>query len=408
MTAASTTATRWRVFSAAPHRMLFFAGALQAVLVMALWLAELGGRATGGWLLPWTQPATWVHAFLMLYGVFPFFIFGFLLTVYPRWMAGPAVPPSRYVPIFAALVSGMLLFYLGLFTARGLALAGVVAYLAGWLLAGHALFGVYRQARNRGAHERLLNAALTAGAIGLAWFAHSLIAGHPRSFAIARDIGLWLFLLPVLFTVSHRMIPFFSSSALAHYAPVRPGWSLAVFGLGSVGHFAVELAGAPEWRFVFDLPTAISALYLSIAWNLKRSFEVPLLAMLHVAFLWFGLGMALYGAQSLLHVAGAGDWLGRAPLHALGIGFVATMMIAMASRVTLGHSGRTLAADALTWACFLGMNATAMLRIAAELAPAATTALNTLTAGAWLACLLPWAWRYLPIYLRPRLDGTPG
>ena len=132
----------WQAFAAAPHRMLFCGGVLQTVLVMGLWLGALGSRASGAADVPWTLPATWAHAFLMVYGVFPFFIFGFLLTVYPRWMAGPVIPPSRYVPIFLALISGMLLFYLGLFTARGVLLAGIVVYLSGWLLAIHALLGV--------------------------------------------------------------------------------------------------------------------------------------------------------------------------------------------------------------------------------------------------------------------------
>ena len=100
----------WRVFSAAPHRMMFFAGAVQAALIMLLWLAELAGRA-GWWApLPTVIPSTWVHAFLMLYGLFPFFIFGFLLTVYPRWMGGPTVPASRYVAAFGFLAAGMIYF----------------------------------------------------------------------------------------------------------------------------------------------------------------------------------------------------------------------------------------------------------------------------------------------------------
>ncbi|HJW82594.1 MAG TPA: NnrS family protein, partial [Acidiferrobacterales bacterium] len=66
----------WQVFSAEPHRMLFLAGATQILLVLAWWLVELTTRATG-FLSPATAlPATWGHAFLMVYGVFPFFIFG--------------------------------------------------------------------------------------------------------------------------------------------------------------------------------------------------------------------------------------------------------------------------------------------------------------------------------------------
>ena len=398
----------WQAFSAAPHRMLFFGGVLQTVLVMGLWLIALGSRATGASDVPWTLPATWAHAFLMVYGVFPFFIFGFLLTVYPRWMAGPVIPPSRYVPIFLALVSGMLLFYLGLFTARGVLLAGIVVYLSGWLLAIHALLGVYRQAQNRGPHERLLNVALAFGACGLGAFLAALLGAPLFWFQLAREAGVWLFLVPVVFLVSHRMIPFFSHSVLMHYLMVRPSWGPSLM-LCCVGaHAVLELSGLPQWRFLADLPLAIAALHHSWVWQFRRSFHARLLAMLHIAFLWLGIAMTLYALQSLILLATGADVLGRAPLHALGIGFFTGMIVAMASRVTLGHSGRTLHADRLTWLTLLGVNVSALLRIAGELLPAAGAWLHLLAGAVWLVALGAWAGHYLPIYLRPRLDGKPG
>ncbi|TAM46920.1 MAG: NnrS family protein [Gammaproteobacteria bacterium] len=399
---------RWQVFSAAPHRMLFLGGVTQIVLVMLLWAAELAGRAGGGWALPWNVPPFWAHTFLMVYGLFPFFIFGFLLTVYPRWMGGEAVRPARYIPVFVALAAGMALVYAGFFSTRYVLAAGAMLCLLGWATAYYTLFDVYRRAPQRGPHEAVLNAALAAGIAGQIVFLHGVLADQVRSIALARDIGLWLFLLPVLFTVSHRMIPFFSSTVLPNYTPVRPAWALSVLVAGALGHFAFEVAALVAWRFIFDLPMAAAALYLTWAWKLRRSFAVRLLAMLHVAFLWFGLGMALEAAQSLAWLITGQDVFGRAALHALGIGFVTGMLVAMASRVTLGHSGLPLAADRFTWWVFAGVNVVALLRIAAEFAGGAGGALNTLAALAWLVVLWPWVSRYAPIYLRPRADGKPG
>src|SRR3990172_13022935 len=103
--------SRWGVFTAAPHRMLFLAGGVQFVLTLLLWLAELLGRAGGRPVATLTIPSAWAHGFLMLYGLFPFFIFGFLLTVYPRWMGGTVIPASRYVAASGFLAAGMILFY---------------------------------------------------------------------------------------------------------------------------------------------------------------------------------------------------------------------------------------------------------------------------------------------------------
>jgi uncharacterized protein involved in response to NO len=363
---------------------------------------------------------------MMTYGVFPFFIFGFLFTVYPRWMSGPTVPARHYVAVAALSAAGWLLFYAGLLASRTLAAAAVLVILAGWLAAFAALWRVYRQARTRGPHERLLNLALAFGILGVALFGYGLMADEVlsvpnaagngaievvligESYLLAREIGLWLFLLPVVFLVSHRMIPFFSQSALVNYMMVRPVWGPPLMLVCTAAHALFDLSGLPEWRFLADLPLAAAALQHSYVWQFRRSFHARLLAMLHIAFLWLGIGMTLYGIQSLWLLATGSDFLGRAPLHALGIGFFAGMIAAMASRVTLGHSGRSLIADRLTWAVLLGINVTALVRIAAELLPAHAAVLNIAAALAWLIAFTPWVWHYAPMYLKPRIDHKPG
>ncbi|MCR4346667.1 MAG: NnrS family protein [Sulfuricaulis sp.] len=401
--------SRWDSFTAAPHRMMFLPGALQTVLIMLFWLAELLARA--GWSEPLrlVLPSISAHVFLMLFGLFPYFIFGFLFTVYPRWMGGPVIAASRYVAVFFFLVTGMVLFYAGLFFSLLLVALALVLQLLGWALALHALFTVFRQAPKHGPHERLLNLALAAGAVGILCFLTGVLIQSPLAFTLAREIGLWLFLMPVVFLVAHRMIPFFTQSALINYLMVRPAWTPPLMVVCVVAHAAFELAGLPAWRFLADAPLAAAALHHSWLWQFRRSFHARLLAMLHIAFLWLGIGMALFTAQSLTLLVTGTDYFARAPLHALGIGFFGGMIVAMASRVTLGHSGRALEADDLTWRVLFGINLVAALRIAAEFAPAAASSiLNVLAAVVWLLAFLLWARLYAPMYLRPRADGNPG
>lgn len=399
-------ASGWQVLTAAPHRPLFAAGAVQLVVAMIFWALELAARLPLGLPTPsYAVPAPWAHALLMVYTIFPFFVFGFLLTVYPRWLALAPVPRAAYVRVFLLLAPGAVLIYVGLYVHATALAAGIALMAAGWAAGLAALLGVARQARDPGPHVRALNLALTAGVLGLLAFLGAAVFARPELYVVARETGLWLFLVPVIFIVSHRMIPFFSSSALANYEAVRPAFSLPIMGVCVIGHFGAEVAGLPEWRFLFDAPLAALALHHTWRWNFRRSFEVRLLAMLHIAFLWLGIAMILYAVQSLALLAGS-DPLGRAPLHALGIGFIAGMAIAMASRVTLGHSGRPLAADDLTWAVLLGLNVVALLRIAAEYLPA--TPLNLLAALGWLGAMGVWAARYAPMYARPRVDGKPG
>jgi uncharacterized protein involved in response to NO len=324
-------------------------------------------------------------------------------------MGGPVVPASRYVAAFGFLAAGMILFYAGLFISRLVVAAALALQLVGWGVTLHALFAVFRQAPKRGPHERLLNLALAAGMLGIACFLVGVFSDKPMAFLLARELGLWLFLVPVVFLVAHRMIPFFSQSALMNYMMVRPAWGPPVMVVCVIGHVLLELAGWSAWRFLADAPLAVAALHLSWVWQFRRSFHARLLAMLHIAFLWLGIGMTLYSAQSLALLVTGVDHFGRAPLHALGIGFFTGMVVAMASRVTLGHSGRALEANDLTWRVLFGVNVAAIMRTMAEFMPGtAGGILNVLAAATWLVSFLLWAWLYAPMYLRPRLDGKSG
>ncbi len=401
----------WYALTAAPHRMFFLAGAAQGVIIMTWWALTLAGRYA---LLPAVAmqvDPVWAHAFLMIYGLFPFFIFGFLATVYPRWMDARVIARWSYVLASLSMACGMALFYAGLYADNKLIILATLLFLAGWLVMFGALLWVCLSTGRASMHELAFNLALAGGAGGIACFAVALSGAGAEWFTAARELGLWLFLVPIVFGVSHRMIPFFSSSVLAHYRVVRPAWSLPVVLTCTVGHVALVLLGLRRWLFVCDLPLTAAALYHTFAWGFLRSFGDRLLAMLHVAFLWLPLAMALYSLQSLVLFGSGRLVFGRAPLHALGIGFITGMVVAMASRVSLGHSGRSLTANRLTWNTLLGISIAALLRIGAALtAPLFVHAyLFSLAASvAWLGAVIPWVWHYAPMYWRPRADGHPG
>jgi uncharacterized protein involved in response to NO len=128
---------------------------------------------------------------------------------------------------------------------------------------------------------------------------------------------------------------------------------------------------------------------------------------LHIAFAWLPLAFVLFSVQDLVLAAGGGYVLGRAPLHALAIGFFGSMLVAMVTRVTHGHSGRPLQMHPVPWLCFVLLQAVALLRIRAELGGDMYLWLVIAGAG-WLLAFLPWVLRSAWIYLTPRADGKPG
>ena len=97
----------------------------------------------------------------------------------------------------------------------------------------------------------------------------------------------------------------------------------------------------------------------------------------------------------------------RAPAHALFVGYFGSLLVAMVTRVTQGHSGRLLELGRTAVFAFALVQLAALLRIAAELR-ADAPAWQVAAGAAWLVAFLPWVLRSAGIYLRPRVDGKPG
>jgi len=402
--------SRWQTFTAAPHRVFFLAGATQGIFALLWWAFDLMARYLGVFTpTTWVVPSMWGHAFLMLYGFFPFFIFGFLMTAAPNWVNGDKVKRVHYVPAFVLMASGVALFYPALLIGRWLAMLALLLYLAGWMVGWLALLNiVLKSPHNDKRHAFTIVGVMFVGWLGAAAYLLWLISDAFVWLHLSITGGIWLFLLPTFVSVSHRMVPFFTSTVLRDYQLRRPYWALFVLLGGMALHAVLDIAGATRLLWLADLPMAAVALYLSVLWGFRRSFQVRLLAVLHVAFAWLGLSLALYALQSFIQFSLGKYVLGFAPLHALTIGYFSSMLLAMVTRVTLGHSGRNLEADAVTWLLFLGFQFTVLFRVLGDLPLPGATHFYLAAALLWLACFILWGAKHIPMYLRPRVDGKPG
>ncbi len=396
------------LLASAPHRLMFLAGAT-AVLASMLWWAGFLVAGYAGHAFPSAPvPAGWAHAVFTQYGMLPAFMFGFLLTVFPRWMNQPALERRQYVPVFAGIFAGYLIAQVGLLDRRPLLLAGIALMLVGWISALAALGGVLWRNAARDRHALSCFAALVLGACGLAAFG-AFALGAPWQFAfVAIKLGTFGLLLPVYFTVCHRMVPFFSASVVREgYRVFKPGWSMPLTWALLMLHLALDLTHRQDWLWLADAPLALVFAIHAIGWQPWKGTTPGLLAVLHLAFAWLLVAFVLYAAQSLLAFLDYGFLLGRAPVHALTIGFFGSMLVAMVTRVTQGHSGRPLEMGRIPWLTFVLLQLVAVVRIGAEVSSDAPLWLIVAAVG-WLIAFAPWVVRSAWIYLTPRTDGRPG
>lgn len=401
------------ILLAAPHRLPFLGGIIQFALAIALWLWVLASWYVSAIpVVPLVVPGIAAHAFVMLYGLFPFFVFGFALTAFPRWVGSLALSRARYSTISTCLLLGMPLVYAGFLLNRELAGIGSLIMVLGWALGVFSLLQAWwRSDRDKDRRFAIFPLLfISAGGLGCAVYALWLFFDQPQLLQAAQTLGLWLFLVPLIVAISYRMLPFFSSRVLSDYPIVKPVWTLPATLLLVVLHSLLELGQYEAWLFISDLPLAGLAAWHTYLWQPIRSLRVPLLGMLHIAFAWLSVAMLLYGLDSLLLLTGAQITLGTAPLHALGIGYIASMTLAMATRVSRGHSGRPLIAGPLALWAFGLLQLTAALRLVSDLpAMAAIRPWWLLAAGlVWLLGLLPWSVIYAGVVSRPRVDGKAG
>ncbi len=396
-----------RQLAAAPHRLLFFVGATNVLLAMAAWALWL---VDARWdvfdVAQPVVPAGWLHAIVMQYYVLPAFMFGFLLTVFPRWMALPAFERKHYVPVGLGLIGGQLLTLAGtVFGLTWMQVAVTITSLS-WSIGLGLLARLVYVHGAKDWHAVSCVIALTFGLCGLLMYAAFLVTFDARWMFVAIKIGTLGLLLPVYFTVCHRMIPFFAGAALPGYQARRPQWSLAVMWLTGLCQLYLEVRHGYAWIWLPAGLAAVHFAWLLFLWWPRRPMP-PLLRVLFVGFAWLPIAFALYAAQSAWYATTGAFILGRAPAHALFVGFFGSLLVAMVTRVTQGHSGRPLVLGSVAAITFVLVQGVAILRVVAEAMPDAML-WQAVAAIGWVVAFLPWVVRSGWIYLTPRADGRAG
>jgi uncharacterized protein involved in response to NO len=381
-------------------RPFFLLGTVYAALVVPFWLAIYAGL-----LAPprWLTPFAW-HGHEMLFGFAAAAIAGFLLTAVPVWTGTPAVHGRS----LAALVGVWLLGRVAMLAAGVLPplLVATLDLLFLPMLAAAlapALAGP-GQRRNAGFVPVLL--ALFVANLAV----HGEALGVARAGAASRALRVALDLVVVLITVvGGRITPAFTRNALLRAgasAEVRSRPALDRLAVASVAGLALADALSPRGAVSGGI-AALAALASAgrlVGWQSRRVLRWPLVVSLHLGMAWVALGLGLVAL---------GDLSGLAPptagLHALTAGAMGAMILAVVTRVGLGHTGRPLELPRGVPAAYALVNAGALLRVAAPfLAPALQLPVLAAGGAAWAAAFAVFALVYAPILTSPRVDGAPG
>ena len=374
-------------------RPFFLLGALWAVLAIALWLAALSGAVSIG--APYGALA-W-HAHEMIYGFSAAILTGFLLTAVPGWTMQPKLAAGGLAALAALWVAGRLVMASADIVGPTVAAAVDLLFLLLVLARTASQIVASRNWRN------LPIAVAPAVLLGGNLLFHLGAAGFVQTSSIENRLGIAVYVFLVA-AIGGRIIPTFTRNWLKKRAAagaMPPGASRfdAVVVLVTLATLVLWVA-APEGPVLAVAATVAACGHLVrlLRWKGWRTGSEPLVWILHVAYGWMPVSFGLVAAAAYDPVTVPAS----AAVHALTAGVVMTMMFAIMTRATLGHTGRPLTADRWTTAAYVMIVAAGSCRILAAFTVPLYGGLLTLSGLFWVAAFST----YLAVY-GPKLLGEP-
>jgi uncharacterized protein involved in response to NO len=377
----------------------FFLGAgLLAALLIPWWAGALAWGIPLGTAWP---PSLW-HGHEMLFGFIAAAIAGFLLTAVPSWtgergFAGwPLILLATLWMLGRAIMATSSLWPVPWVAALDLLfLPALVALVLPPLV----------RAGNRNTPLLAVLAALWVTDFSFFWgLSHGDAAFARRALLIGIDI-----VMVFVTVIGGRIIPAFTSAALRQggiAGSMRAWRGMSPAAVGSMAGVAAVDLWRPEGTLAGVVAAAAAVIQAArlAQWRGMRTVRMPIVWVLHLAYLWLPLGFMLKALALLGGVAFAGFYL-----HALTIGAATTMIVAVMTRASLGHTGRPLiVARSIAYAYGLLTTAAAVRVFGPAVLPLPYTMVVTLAAAFWTAAFVLFLRVYAPILLSPRADGKPG
>lgn len=377
----------------AGFRPFFLAAGLWACIAMVVWVLMLRGVVA----LPTAfDPITW-HFHELLFGFVAAAISGFLLTAIPNWTGRLPLQGWPLGTLVLLWVLGRAAVAVSAWTGPAVAAVADLAFLVAMLTVVLREIVAGKNWRNL---PMVIALALLVAANALIHVGvlENMTAGE----TVWIDIGKRLAIAVVIMLISlvgGRIIPSFTANWLRRREAAALPVAFNRFDKATLGLSLLAWAG---W-IVADLTKVTGALLVAAAlahavrlvrWRGGATTPEPLLWILHVAYAWIPVGMALLGLSAWM------PELVTTAIHALTAGAMGTMILGVMTRATLGHSGRDLTAGKGTVAVYLLVQVAAVARIVAPFLDAGYAPALDLAGTAWILAFALFVALYSPLYVR--------
>jgi uncharacterized protein involved in response to NO len=376
-------------------RPFFLFEALFAIAGVFLWVIALQGDG------PYALSAITMlwHGHEMIVGFVMATVAGFILTAVATWTGRPAIRGKPLALLVLAWLVGRIAMILAeLMPAWMVALLDMAFPLLLCFFAAREIIG----AGNRRNYP-VVGITVILAMLNLAYHlgAMHILPGADRV-AIYLMIHTILLLVTV---IAGRVVPNFTANWLRARGAARLPVNhvlidrLTIFLVLVVGVAASTAPTSTLTGIVAIAAAVLHAIRLSRWCGLATTNE-PLLFILHVAYSWLPIGYALMGCVAF-------GWLfaPTAALHVLTMGAIGSMILAMTTRVPLGHTGRRLTASRLTVVAYVMLTLAVLVRVFGPLISPDYLATVEWAATAWIFAFAIFVWVYWPVLTGPSKDA---
>lgn len=379
-------------------RPFFLVAGLYAVGSVAAWIWMFLRSFSP---MPALPPQLW-HGHEMTFGFIAAAIAGFMLTAVPSWTGGRGFAGLPLIVLTALWLAGRIAFAVGdglpiqvLVLAELSFVPAVVAVLTPSIL----------RSSNRNWPLLLV---LIAFWLGDAVFTYAMLTGQAAlaSTALRGSLNVVLVLITI---IGGRITPAFTGNALRAggiAVTMRSSRMLEKIVPALMVAYALADVAAPLSKVTGFVAAAASLahFYRISGWHGIRTWREPIVWILHAAYAWLPVGLALKAIFVFWGVGWSLHWL-----HALVAGAAGTMIMAVMTRASLGHTGRPLRVSRMIALAYAILIASILVRVFG----ASVLGLNyawtiTSAGGLWIMSFLLYCSVYWPILTRPRADGKPG
>ena len=362
-----------------------------AMLIIFAWIMTLHGSG-----LPLVTPL-W-HSHEMLVGFALATVAGFSLTAAANWTGRPALQGAPLALLVFSWLAGRLAMLLSGWLPPGLvALLDMLFPILLTLLLGREIFA----GRSKRNYALVAIIAVVAVLNGLYHLGTRQLLPEGDRLAIYLLIHTFLLLVTI---IGGRIVPSFTGNWLR-----QQGHSNLPVNSDLVNRSAVLLTILVGLAASF-IPLQPLTGWLAFAAALAHGFRLgrwkgfattsnPLLFVLHAAYFWLPIGYVLLGCATF-------GWLftPTAALHALTMGAIGSMVLAVTTRVALGHTGRPLKAARATVVAYWVFTFALLVRVLGPLTGIDYLVLIDLSAAGWILAFAIFTWVYWPILSRAKTD----